>query len=613
VFLSKIWFFLVTLVAAVAFTIALVLPRPAQRALVRGELDRLQTACSVIHILLADDARNRVELAGAFARSPEIMNALESASGADHLEEARMKQVRDVGETVMKAIQGNRKPDFAMLIDKRGRVVARVRLDDADFGDVAAGRPLIDDALAGYLRDDLWAQNGTMFFASAAPVVKQGAYVGAVVLGHQVTNQLAQSLVKSLDVDMGFHLGADGVAGSRTIAFDHSAMQAAITKLGDDLASDCQVTRPIDVHAGADDYTAIVARLPGEARARQAYYSVIIKRPAGLGFVGTLRAVKQDDLSFGNFPWILVGGAFLVVLGIGIGIMLFEADRPLRRLTVDAVRLAKGDTERMSEDAHGGKFGSIARSVNIHIDKLGREAKSAKKDLDQLLGPAPEGSLGTIDLLATTLPTVRPGGPAPAVPPPPSEFRFQDAAPVPTPKPPGRSIDPTGADPHPAGPTPRNPASPIDPTGGDPASPITPPPFRIATAPATAPPPPIPRSSQSMPVAQPPSQPPATTPPPDRLAQQAPLTLDDDSLEGATVLDAPHVDPYFKQIFDQFVSMKQRCNESVAGLVYEKFAEKLVKNRDELIVKTGCRDVRFTVYIKDGKAALKATPVKNEP
>ena len=219
-FWSKIWLFLIALVAAVALTIALVLPRPAQRALIGGEVNRLQTACSVIHILLADDARNRVELAGAFARSPEIMNALESASGVDRLDEPRMKQVRDIGDTVMKAIQGHRKPDFAMLIDKRGRVVARVRLDDNDFGDVAAGRPLVDDALAGFLRDDLWAQNGTMYFVSAAPVVKQGAYVGAVVLGHQVTNQLAENLVKSLDIDMGFHLGADGVAGSRTIAFD---------------------------------------------------------------------------------------------------------------------------------------------------------------------------------------------------------------------------------------------------------------------------------------------------------------------------------------------------------------------------------------------------------
>ena len=573
-FWSKIWLFVIALVAAAALTVALVLPRPAQRAQLRGEANRLQTACSVIHILLADDARNRVDLAGAFARSPEIMNALDTASGVDRLDEARMKQVRGVGDAVMKAIQGNRKPDFAILIDRRGRVVARVHIDDNDFGDIAAGRPLIDDALAGYLRDDVWAQNGTMYFVSAAPVVKQGAYAGAVVLGHQVTNQLAQTLVKSLDVDMGFHLAGDGVAGSKTIAFDHTALQAALGKLGEDLATDCQMVHPIDVHAGADDYTAIVARLPGEAQARHAYYSVIIKRPDALGFFGTLNAVKQNDLSFDNFPWILVGAAFLVALGLGIGLMFFEVDRPLRRLAADAVRLAKGDTERLGEDSHGGKFGSIARSVNIHVDKLGRDARSARKDLDQLLGPAPErglGGMGTIDLLATPLPSVRPGGPAPAVPPPPSEFRFNDSGSQPSYKTP-------------------------PPRAG------TPPPFRAVAPPpvAAAPSPFAPAPAPALPPSQRPFGPPA------------PINLDDDILgRGSSELD-PGSDPYFKQVFDQFVSMKRSCNEPIAGLVYERFAEKLVKNRDDLMMKTGCRAVRFTVYVKDGKAALKATPVKDE-
>src|SRR3954469_12463601 len=146
--------------------IALLLPRQAQRTTLRSESSRLSTACGVIHILLADDAHNRVELVGAFARSPEIMTALEWAGAAEPLDEPRMKQVREVGDTVMRAIQGNRKPDFAMLIDRRGRVVARVRLDDTDFGDLAAGRPLIDDALAGYLRDDLWTHSGSMYLVS---------------------------------------------------------------------------------------------------------------------------------------------------------------------------------------------------------------------------------------------------------------------------------------------------------------------------------------------------------------------------------------------------------------------------------------------------------------
>jgi hypothetical protein len=380
----------------------------------------------------------------------------------------------------------------------------------------------------------------------------------------------------------------------------------------------------MEVHAGADDYNALVARLPGEAAAKQAYYSVIIKRPDAVGLLGAIKAVKENDLSFGNFPWLLVAGGFLLALGLGIGLMFLEVDRPLRRLTADAVRLAKGEVERMTEDAHDGKLGSVARSVNIHIDKLGREAKSAKKDLDHLLGPAPEGSLGTIDLLATALPSARPGGPVSALAPP-SEFRFQDTGPPPSEL---RLQD--------SGPVAQR---------KPPARPGTPPPFRaVTTQPAAPPPAPPRRTSQPYP-----TQPSHGAPPLPRAVTPPPLNLEDDVLGRGSSgslgalgalsssgssgssgslgalgssnamgsldlldLDPPRIDPYFKQVFDQFVAIKKTCNESIAGLVYERFAEKLTKNREDLMAKTGCREVRFTVYVKDGKAALKATPVKDE-
>ena len=580
-FFSKIWFFLVALAAAVAVAVALLMPRPAARAHVDNEKQRLVVACTVIDILLGDDARNRVDLASAFASKLEIVTALEAASGAASIDEARMKQVRSTGTAVMEEMKGKRKPDFAVLIDRRGRVVARVALDENDFGDVAAGRPLVDDALAGYLRDDLWAHNGTLYLVTAAPVVKRDtqAYAGAIILGHQVTNALAQRLVKSLDVDVGFYLGKDEVAGSKTLAVEATPLVDAIKRIGGgEINQDCLANKPIPITAGKDSYTALVARLPGEVSTRQAYYSVFIKRPAALGFAGTLDAVEQADLAPGSFPWILVGAGFVVMLGVGIAMMFVESDRPLRRLTAEAVRLAKGETERLSEDAHPGKFGSIARSVNIHIDKLGREAKSAKKDMDQLLGPSPEGSLGTIDLLATALPAVRPGGSAPASSPPPSEFKFTNPATQPG---------------------------------------LAAPPPRPTPSPRPGTPPPVAPARQ----AAPPRTPPLGLPtPPPSFASAAPapsaLNLDDDILGGAG--DAPELaeeaagGDYFAQVFEQFVTMKKSCGESTSGLTIEKFTEKLIRNRDDLMAKTGCRDVKFTVYVKDGKAALKATPVKDD-
>jgi hypothetical protein len=127
-----------------------------------------------------------------------------------------------------------------------------------------------------------------------------------------------------------------------------------------------------------------------------------------------------------------------------------------------------------------------------------------------------------------------------------------------------------------------------------------------AHAPA-APPPPMLHAHAPRPPAPPPA-PPA----PRERAPQPTFGLNDDILgRGSSEIDARN-EPQFRQVFDQFVKAKRSCNESISGLVYERFAEKLVKNRDDLMQKTGCRDVRFTVYVKDGKAALKATPVKDE-
>ncbi len=597
-FWSKIWFFFVAVAGAIALTIALVLPRPPARAMVTDEQRRLTVACGVIGILLTDDARKRVDLAGAFARSEDIIKALDSASGADRLDDARMKTVRSTAENVMKGIKGDRQPDFAMLIEKRGRVVARVKLDDRQFGDIASGRPLIDDALAGYLRDDLWVVNGTLYFVSASPVVKGASeYIGAVVLGHQVTTELAKKLVTSLAVDVAFYVGDNTTASSRTIALDQAALKAGVGALsGADISRDCQQNQPFPLRAGTEELTALVARLPGEAADKRAFYAVYIRRPVEHGFLATLSAVAQNDLSFGSFPWILVGGGFLLVLGGGMALMLLEADRPLRRLAAESVRLAKGDIEKLGEDKHPGKFGSIARSVNIHIDKIHREAKAAKKDLSQVLGPAPEGSLGTIDLLASALPAIRPGGPAPAVPPPPSEFRFgapgsrPTAHPRPgTPPPVAPPQAPQARQSQPAMPGVAAPSTPgVTPAQGT----ATPPPVVSRTA---TPPRPMPVVAPSGPTSQ-------------RIAVEEEL-LEEDALEEE---DAGRNDPYFKQVFDQFVATKKSCNEPIAGLTYDKFAQKLIRNRDELRSKTGCREVKFTVYVKDGKAALKATPVKEE-
>jgi hypothetical protein len=63
-------------------------------------------------------------------------------------------------------------------------------------------------------------------------------------------------------------------------------------------------------------------------------------------------------------------------------------------------------------------------------------------------------------------------------------------------------------------------------------------------------------------------------------------------------------------VFQEFLRTRTGCGESVEGLTWDRFRDKLRKNHDALAQKYACRTVRFQVYVKDGKAALKATPVR---
>lgn len=68
---------------------------------------------------------------------------------------------------------------------------------------------------------------------------------------------------------------------------------------------------------------------------------------------------------------------------------------------------------------------------------------------------------------------------------------------------------------------------------------------------------------------------------------------------------------HFQDVFREFVATREKCGEPADGLTYDKFKAKLVKNKEQLVAKYSCKSVRFQVYVKDNKAALKATPVKD--
>ncbi len=67
---------------------------------------------------------------------------------------------------------------------------------------------------------------------------------------------------------------------------------------------------------------------------------------------------------------------------------------------------------------------------------------------------------------------------------------------------------------------------------------------------------------------------------------------------------------YFQQIYQEFIGLKSKLGESTDQLTFDRFVGTLRKNRDTLISRYNCAQVKFQVYEKEGKASLKATPVR---
>ena len=66
----------------------------------------------------------------------------------------------------------------------------------------------------------------------------------------------------------------------------------------------------------------------------------------------------------------------------------------------------------------------------------------------------------------------------------------------------------------------------------------------------------------------------------------------------------------WRGVHEEFLRVRAAQGELVDGVTWDRFRDKLRKNRDLLVQKYACRTVRFQVYVKEGKAALRATPVR---
>jgi hypothetical protein len=232
--------------------------------------------------------------------------------------------------------------------------------------------------------------------------------------------------------------------------------------------------------------------------------------------------------------------------------------------------MSKQEVSKIADTQYGGTLGGIARDINATVEHFTHaplpKSETAKKDIAAILDPHTASADGkSYDVSSTAA--------KPAVPPP----AAMAASLFGTPK----------AGPGMAAQVPALPPSFTVPEP-EPAPFVAPEPAPFVTPPPPTAPPPYRRPFAGPPPLVKPAANPAASPPVDGESDQA----------------------HFSQVFEDYLALRQRCGESVVGLSLDKFAAKLQSNRDQLISKHGCKSAHFTVYEKDGKAAIRAVPVR---
>ena len=323
---------------------------------------------------------------------------------------------------------------------------------------------------------------------------------------------------------------------------------------------------------GNERMLVVAAPFAGEAAEQRAYYVLLTKKSPESNPWALLSSTSSDDLKWGKFPWLQLGGGLLAIVFIGLYLQRIEVENPLRRLRSELHSLARQEVQKIDDRRYDGKLGGIARDINATIEYYTHaplpKSETAKKDISAILdAKAGAGDGRSFDVSHAALSKSPPLPAAMAA----SLFGTPRSAP-------GLAGGP--------------PPVPMAPPPAPLAAPAPAAPYAVAVAP-TPPVPapsflPIPVSASARPLAVPPSE--AITP-----------------VVGSQDPDEAH----FNQVFEEYRAVRQNCGESLAGLSLEKFVAKLRSNRDQLVAKYQCRTAHFSVYEKDGKAAIRALPVRD--
>lgn len=548
--LTRFWIVLVGLLLGAASFLLFLATSMYNRAGTRTLNEALYSDSQVVAWYLNDDARKRSARLIQFAVDSDISRLLSKAS------ESESKVPQDVRDKLLAALKrvNGRIPaeaafDAVFAVDQHGRVVAHLGYEQATGMEdfELGGYPVVADALRGYIRDD------TLVLDRIYRVVTRP-------VEYDLTQPPAGAIVGARIVDDRFARELSARTGAAVAFYTQGQRAASGAPEGFDEAQLDQIVGDLGKLDQDKDYQEkgrSQTRLIGKMLRVQYTRLPGEAWQLGAGYA-VARLPTELDSPFDFFRRADdkdkeaggVLGAIVIALVVGVSgivLSLLEYNRPLSVFRVEAQRLAKGEIDQLQPSRFRGIFRKIASDLNDGIDKVLAKGGGPRR------GPA--------DLQQVL-------GDLPAEPQM-SAFSF-----------PGEQ-EPTSV-----------PVSSASLSSGV-----------LAAAP--------PASQKTLP--QPPPNPRLPKPPPGPRGAAAVVAAatGPDAAVAPSAPGGPSEEEEWQTVYRDFVALKQQCGENIEGFTFQKFEQTLRKKRDELMNRHGAKKVKFNVYVKDGKAALKASPLKD--
>lgn len=657
--LSRIWYVILAILLAAAYYIVSLAVGQYNRRNASAMDETLKADSQVVSWAMQVDARRRLDVLLLAAVDPGVGKALRGANGKDAVPPASKEEGAKALRTFNDKLPAEYKNDAVFLTDREGRLVAQIGYDQVqaypefELGGYAA----VFDALHGFLRDDTWVWGGRIARIVTRPVEDEVGQppLGAVIGLRWVDKSFAKEIGKRTRTNIAFYaLGQSVASAASTEGFEEQSLEA----LGSDLAAVAQDkqfkesgrtdVRPLGT---GDSGGVLYVRLPGDGWELGAGFAVARQKvsiASPLGFINGADDQDKRNVKLWIVAVIVLGAAFF-----GILFSFLEHSMPMGEMRRQADKLKKGEIDVLQLPRFRGGFRPIATDINQGIQRVVEKGGgTARKpaDLESILGPVPAQPSMSAFSFPMNDPSAPPqtspnmaGGfnaPAPAASQSGPNNRFP-GAPPPNPAPSRPGAPPPPAASRPGGPGPGAPAmgGPGTPHANAPAFPGNDRTMAMAGAPpgpggGPAFNPGGPGAAQmhgggshSATVAASPGAQklgmPATAPAPFPPGGMPKLQKDEDEqtmvaqpsadLIAATGGHNAATDPAaeWHQVYEEFLRTKRECNEPTDGLTFEKFQQTLKKNRDALMQRHGCKRVKFSVYVKEGRASLKATPVRD--